>query len=344
MILGLIYGGISTERNISINNAYTFSKWIDYDVYSIIPIFIDPNGVWQIGVQLKRPLLKEEMQFSSNNHLDYLLISKSIDMAIPLLNGVFGEDGTVQGLLETVQIPYTGNGVEASAIGMNKIHTKNRLKSIGIPTIKDFSVNKIQWNKNQQALLSRIKKDLDFPLFIKPARLGSSIGIEKVYLEEDLVYAIERAFRYDLDVLIEEGIKCREIFVSVLQNEEDLIISKLGEAISDSEFYSYDDKYSTHSTAVKQLVQLPSNVELQIKKYSKMIFQALNGRGMMRIDFFIDDEYSIFINEVNTVPSLEGTSLYPFLLKETGIDETLLANSLIKTALYYEVQKKNLSL
>ena len=125
MILGLIYGGISTERNISVNTAYTFSKWIDYDVYSVVPIFIDPNGVWHIGKQLKRPLLKEEMQFSSNNHLDHLLISKTIDMAIPLLNGIYGEDGTVQGLLEILSIPYIGNGVEASAIAMNKIHTKN---------------------------------------------------------------------------------------------------------------------------------------------------------------------------------------------------------------------------
>ncbi|KYG91192.1 hypothetical protein A0U40_15770 [[Bacillus] sp. KCTC 13219] len=343
MILGLIYGGISTERGISINTALTFSTWVDYSKHSIIPIFIDSKGIWHIGDRTNRPLSKEEMMFTSDTHLEYLLTSKCIDIAVPLLNGILGEDGTVQGLLEVLNIPYTGNGVEASSIGMNKIHTKNILKGVDIPTIKDVCINKISWNNNRQAILSQIIKSLKFPLFIKPARLGSSIGIRKVSFEKDLIPAIEHAFQYDLDLLVEEGIDCREIFVSILQKEENLIISRLGEAISNNEFYSYDDKYSIHSSAVKKLVELPSAIELQIREFSKIIFRTLDGKGMMRIDFFMDDKYSIFINEINTVPSLEGTSIYPFLLKESGIDGTTIVEYLLETAFYFHSEKKNLT-
>lgn len=341
MILGIIYGGTSTERNISIDTAYTFMQWIDFSKYSILPIYINEHRQWNIGNVQARPLDKEELEFNSNEKNINKLKTK-IDVAIPLLNGIGGEDGSVQGLLETLDIPYAGSGIEASAIGMNKILTKRLLKSLNIPMVKDVSINKFEWLKEKINIINKLHNKLQYPLIVKPARLGSSIGIIKVNHKDEIDRAIEEAFIYDQDVIIEEFIKCREILVSVLQNKESIYISIPGEVVTTSEFYTYEDKYSKDSTADKRVAKLSRENSRKIELYSRNIFEKLNARGLLRIDFFLNEQNIILVNEVNTVPSLGGTSVYPYLLKQSNINEQEIVDSLVSTALYYDEVKKTL--
>lgn len=341
MILGIIYGGISTEKNISVDTAYTFMQWIDFDKYSILPIFINEHKQWNIGNIQAHPLDKKELEFHSNEKNISKLKTK-IDVAIPLLNGIGGEDGSVQGLLEMLAIPYAGSGIEASAIGMNKILTKRLLKTLNIPMVKDVSINKFMWLKEKENVINEINDQLQYPLIVKPARLGSSIGIIKVNHKNEIARTIEGAFNYDQDVIIEEFIKCREILVSVLQNKESIYISIPGEVVTSNEFYTYEDKYSEDSTADKRVAKLSRGNRQKIELYSRNIFEKLNARGLLRIDFFLNEQNVILVNEVNTVPSLGGTSVYPYLLKQSNINEQEIVDSLVATALYYEKVKNNL--
>lgn len=343
MKLGIIYGGQSTESTISVKSAYEFSKWIDYNCYSIVPIFIDDQGKWNYGMERNSSFENlEEMIFTSNDEKYFKFHHDSFDIAVPLLSGIHGEDGSIQGLFEMLNIPYTGNGIESSAISMNKIHTKRFLKGYGIKTVKDLAINIFDWENNRKEIIGKIEGNLKYPLFIKPARLGSSIAISKVNDREKLLNAINLGFEYDLDLLIEEGIEKVEVNVSVLQRKEELIISKPGEIISKNEFYSYEDKYSEHSTAKKQKANLSHEQESVLYAYSDTIFNALNARGLMRIDYFIDKSGNVLLNEVNTLPSLGGSSVFPYLLNVSNISNEEIVESLIESALHIFKRKKSL--
>lgn len=343
MKLGVIYGGQSTENTISIKSAFEFLKWINYNEHSVIPVFIDNKGIWNYGVERFSSFENlNEMTFSSDKDESFEFHYNTFDIAVPLLSGVYGEDGSIQGIFEMLNIPYTGNGVEASAISMNKILTKRFLKGYGINTVKDLAINIFEWENTRKEIIKKIESSLNYPLFVKPARLGSSIGISKVSNLKGLLEAIDLGFEYDLDLLIEEGIEKEEINVSVLQQKDELKISKPGVIISKNEFYSYEDKYSEHSTAIKRVASLSYEQELILNEYSHTIFNALNARGLMRIDYFIDIGGNILLNEINTLPSLGGNSVFPFLLNMSSVSNEEIVESLIDSALHTYKRKQKL--
>lgn len=343
MKLGVIYGGKSTESLISITSAFTFLQWIDFKKYSVIPIYINNKGNWNFGKERIEPFEKQgEMIFLSNNEKEFNEKLHNIDLAIPILSGMNGEDGSIQGIFEMFNIPYIGNGIEASALSMNKILTKRFLKSYDIHLVKDISIDILTWETNKKYILDSVSEELKYPVIVKPARLGSSIGISKASNEEELLNAINEGFKYDLDLLIERFIKKTEINVAILQNKDELIISKPGIVISENEFYSYEDKYSVESTAIKKVAKLSDEQNLLLYKYSNEVFNAVKGRGLMRLDFFIDTKGKIILNEINTLPSLGGNSVYPYLLNESGINNEMIVDYLIQSAIDIHQKKQKL--
>lgn len=343
MKLGVIYGGKSTENLISINSAFTFLQWLDYTKYSVIPIYINNEGYWNFGRERIAPIeFQKEMIFSENDKNEFKEKLDTIDIAIPILSGMNGEDGSIQGIFEMFNIPYIGNGIEASAISMNKILTKRFLNSFGIQLVKDISIDISTWQNNKKKIEELVAQKLQYPVIVKPARLGSSIGISKANSKEELSIAINNGFKYDLDLLIECFIEKTEINVAILQNKEELIISRPGVVISENEFYNYDDKYSEKSTAIKKVADLNENQYKLLYEYSEKIFKAIKGRGLMRLDFFIDTKGNIILNEINTLPSLGGSSVYPYLLNESGITNEMIVDYLIQSAMDVHQKKQRL--
>lgn len=331
----LIYGGVSSERDVSIQTAFTMLRWLQPFNYAIKLVYIDPSNNWNMKEsEHTEQDPKELIHYSSLGIKEFVRVATTPDtLVIPLLHGKLGEDGTIQGFLEMLNISYVGNRVEASACSLNKSITKSIFEMNGIPVVKGVTVYKDEIEKLKEVeVLDKFRK-LEYPLIVKPVREGSSIGIQSIENSGELYQALNEAFSYDNVLLVEEKIKCREIFAAALQQKDRLIISKLGEVKVENDYYTYDDKYALTSTAQKQLVFLPQNIEREIFKLGEKIFGILGGKDLMRIDFFLTESNEIFVNEVNTMPSLQESSMYPFLLKETGISEHEIAKTLIENNL-----------
>ncbi|MUV05688.1 D-alanine--D-alanine ligase [Planococcaceae bacterium Storch 2/2-2] len=328
----LIYGGLSSEREVSVETAWTMLQWLSSFRYDLILVHIDLKGEWH----LKNGNIDsfEELYFESSDGLEtFVKIARSEKAVVmPLLHGRFGEDGTIQGFLETLGVPYIGNRVETSAISLNKSITKSILKEHGIPVVNGTTIRKQEsiFSSEDEVLKKFIA--LKFPLVLKPLREGSSVGIQYVGREEELKEALMAGFKYDDELLIEEKIECREIFVSIIQRGKEVFISVLGEVTVENDYYTYQDKYSNDSTAKKMLASLPEKIDKEIRELSARVFSVLGGRGLMRVDFFLSSQNQVFVNEVNTLPSLQGSSVYPYLLKESGLTERDIVKALIESA------------
>lgn len=347
--LGLIYGGKSTEHDISIESALEISKWINYDEYDVLPIYIDLDGYWHKGTVRKKPFSKlEELKVKevrTLNNLFDILKNKQLpfDIAVPILSGFNGEDGTIQGLFEMLDIPYTGNGVAASAIGMNKIQTKKILQAEGIPMVPFEAVSIYEWEMNSSFVLEKLEQNLSFPLFIKPARLGSSIGIHKVRKKEDLEVALIDAFSYDEDLIIEKAVEMRELNMAVIGEESNPKFSLPGEIETGRDFYDYQAKYDADPTTDKIIAELDNDIIKEMEEISEKVYKSLKGNGLMRIDYFLVNENKILFNEVNTLPSLAGDSMFPFMLNQAGYSNEAIFNMLIDTAKSAFERKKKLN-
>ena len=309
--IAVLYGGKSTEHDVSIESAKNVMAAMDKKKYKILPIEIDRQGK-------RHAILAEEM--------------KNADVIFPVLHGSCGEDGAMQGLCKLLDKPFVGCGVLGSAIGMDKEATKRLLRDAGIPVAKFIAIDNhygyptaINWGK--------IKRELGTPVFIKPANSGSSVGISKAKNEKQFREAIKLAFVHDNKVLIEEYIKGREIECAVLGNN-DPIASTLGEVIPKHEFYSYEAKYIDPNGAVLEIpAKIPKKLADEIQKLAIKTFKALYCEGMARVDFFLKENGDILVNEINTIPGFTKISMYPKLWEANGISYSSLIDKLIELAI-----------
>lgn len=265
-----------------------------------------------------------------------------IDVAFPLLHGTYGEDGTIQGLLEIANIPYVGAGVLASAIGMDKVMMKKVFAQEGLPQCMYRHFTRNQWEKEREFYLMEIEVSVGYPCFVKPANLGSSVGIRKVGGREQLIDAVAYAFQYDRKVIVEESVSAREIEVSVLGNE-DPQASVPGEIVSSNEFYDYHAKYVDGKSSMIIPADLPEATKRDLQQLAIQAFRAIDGSGLSRVDFFVTkDDHRILINEINTMPGFTPFSMYPMLWKESGKPYRELLDDLIELAIERHEDKQKL--
>lgn len=321
MKIFMIYGGKSAEHDISIISAYHIMQEIYYDYYEVLPIYVSADGEWRKGKLIEKkeeiPTLSE-LRKIQGNPFDFQELKSENSIAFPILHGPNGEDGTIQGLFEIMNVPYIGSGVLASAAGMDKIISKTLFKDAGIPIVPYQVVTPSDWETSPDEVLSNIIEELAYPLYVKPANLGSSVGISEVNDIEELKAGIELAFSYDHRVLVEKGIKGTEMEVAVLGNE-DIHTSVIGALIKEVSFYDYDSKYITKDVKLEIPAKLPKDISKKIRHYAAKAFMAIDGNGLSRVDFFVTEDYDIYINEINTFPGFTPISMYPKLWEETGL-------------------------
>ena len=351
--VALIFGCRSGEHEVSLKSAQSIYNGFDKKKYRIFPIAIAKSGKWYGPVDPEKISI-----FNENDYLDHevgflpkpgnLLYKLSdfspiekIDVVFPIIHGTNGEDGTLQGLLEYMEIPYVGSGVCGSAVGMDKIIMKDILKANNVPQVKYLGLESKSIYEDPDKAANEILDLLKFPLFVKPANLGSSVGINKAKDIESLKSALVFAAKYDRRVIIEEGRNVREIEVSALGNH-DVKLSNYGEVIPGSEFYDYQSKY-IDNTSVTKMADLTDDQVRQLDQYSIEAYKALDLAGFTRIDFFIDkDSGEILLNEVNTLPGFTSISMYPKLWEEKGTSIDRLLDELINLGISRFEEKKRL--
>jgi len=359
--VGIIFGGKSGEHEVSFCSASSIIKAIDKDKYTVVPIGITKEGRWispqdsvlalQSGkikgkstvILVNDPSGKALVRIDNNQRLDKSSALERLDVIFPVLHGPYGEDGTVQGLLELADIPYVGAGVTASAISMDKDLMKTIFKQRDLPILKWMTIKRKEWQKDKEEILSLIQDDFEYPLFVKPTNLGSSVGITKVHKKEELEKAIDLASSYDRKILIEEGLEeVREIECSVLGNDEPQV-SVVGEVRPAGEFYDYDSKYIDKKTQLIVPADLPDGVSRKVQEIALRAFKAVDAAGMARVDFFVSKkENKIYLSEINTIPGFTSVSMYPRLWEASGIPYPDLIDRLIQLALErYQDKKQN---
>ena len=330
--IGVIFGGMSTENEVSCISGASVIKHLNKEKYNVFPIYIDKIGNWY-KVKLEDVEKSEELENKEHieNITEYL---KQMDVIFPVLHGLYGEDGTIQGLFELLKIPYVGCGVLASSVGMDKVYTKLIFEKANINQAKYIYIDE-EFNEKILELedIAKITNDkLRFPVFVKPSNSGSSVGINKAHNIEELKNAIVEAGKYDNKILIEEGIVGKEVECAVLGNE-DVISSCVGEIKSADEFYSYDAKYNNENSKTLIPAEISEENSKEIQKLAIKAFKAISGRGLSRVDFFIEDKTEkIYINEINTLPGFTSISMYPKLFEAVGISYEKLLDNLIKLA------------
>ncbi|OCT16051.1 D-alanine--D-alanine ligase A [Paenibacillus pectinilyticus] len=366
--IGLIYGGKSGEHDVSLQTALAVMKAVDFTKYEITPFYISKKGEWRSGAPLLGPAeSREVLTFSTgadagapaSNALapifggiqtkgDVAISTASgaedvgLDVVFPLLHGTFGEDGTIQGLLEMANIPYVGAGVLASAVGMDKVMMKKVFAQEGLPQCIFRHFTRTEWEKNRAYHLMELETAVGYPCFVKPANLGSSVGISKARNQEELIAAVAFAFQYDRKVIVEENIDAREIEVAVLGNDEP-IASVVGEIVSSNEFYDYKAKYLDGKSAMVIPAEISQEISDEVRQLATRAFLAVDGSGLSRVDFFLGKtDQKIYINEINTMPGFTPFSMYPLLWQETGKPYKELLDDLIRLALERHAAKQNI--
>lgn len=342
--VGVIFGGMSTEKEISILSANSILDNLNKRKYDIYPLFMEDGNTWYRYRKTRDIKLGDKLILDGKIE-DITSYLKKLDVVIPVLHGLYGEDGTVQGLLEILKVPYVGCKVLASSIGMDKVYTKIIFEKAGLKQAPSVYVRKnkdkyiyIDKEFNEQNLsLDEIAKKavkwLKFPMFVKPSNSGSSVGITKVEDEKSLKEAIEYAGKFDSKIIVEQGIFGREVECAVLGNE-DVIASCVGEVKSADEFYSYDAKYKNQESRVEIPAKISEEKSLEIRKDAIKAFKAIDGKGLSRVDFFIENKTEdVYINEINTFPGFTSISMYPKLFNEAGISTEDLLDKLIDLAL-----------
>ena len=362
--VAVVFGGRSGEHTISCATAAGVLSAIDRERYDVLPVGITPEGRWLLVDDDPAPLELNDTDpveitaeglgrgeiavRPGGGPLAALTplketgpqVLEQVDVVLPLLHGPYGEDGTIQGMLEMLDLPYVGCGVLASAAGMDKQVTKVLLAAAGIPTAPHVVVGRHEWNRERARILAACQS-LDYPLFVKPARAGSSLGISRVERPEDLEAAIEAARAVDPKVLVESGIVGREIEVAVLggHGDEAPRVAEPGEIVMDTaqgagDFYDYDTKYLEHD-AVQMVcpTRLTDEERERLMTTAARAFEAIGGEGLTRVDFFLTVDGEALVNEVNTMPGFTPFSMYPYMWQVSGMDYPTLVTELIELAL-----------
>ena len=339
--VGLLFGGESPEHEVSIVTARAIAQHLDPERFEVRPLGIARNGVWVVTGDPFARLEAGELPQRSDH--PFLPLEQGAD-ATPLpdlffnaLHGAGGEDGQIQGYLELLHRPYTGAGLLAMAAGMDKWITKRLWESEGLPVVPYVGLTEERWVREQAVCLGECAR-LGLPLFVKPANLGSSIGVEKVKRTEDLPAALDRAFSFDRRVLVEQGLDVREIEVAVLGGDQ-AQASQPGEVIVADEFYTFEDKYLAGRSRTEIPAQIPEELTDLIRKLAVQAFAASDGYGMARVDFFLERQSGrIFLNELNFIPGFTSISMYPKMMAQSGIPYAELLSQLVDLALARHAQ------
>jgi D-alanine-D-alanine ligase len=340
--IGVIFGGRSGEHQVSLASARSVMAAIDHDKYEVAPLGITPAGHWLVSGDPMRAL-----SAPSNGHsTDDAAPSRELvpgatghafpplDLIFPVLHGPYGEDGTIQGLLELAGIPYVGSGVLASALGMDKLAAKDAFTAHGLPQVPYRAVKRGDWTHQPAAVLAELEAALPYPMFVKPANLGSSIGISKAHDRAELAAALDEAARYDRRLLVEQAVpQAREIECSVLGNDDPLA-SVPGEVVPSHEFYDYAAKYIDGDSALLIPAPIPAETAARVRELAIKAFLAIDAAGLARVDFLLNGATGeIWLNEINTMPGFTSISMYPKLWEASGIPYRELVDRLIDLAL-----------
>jgi D-alanine-D-alanine ligase len=336
--VALVFGGRSGEHEVSVVSARSVAAALDRERYEIVPMAIDRAGRWAdrntaAGVLAEAGATPDRIPpFEGSSRLDSRLLEGVVDVVLPILHGPFGEDGTIQGLCEMLDLPYVGCDVESSAVTMDKVTSKRLFREAGLPTPRWATVSTAEWGAGPATCKERCLA-LPLPLFVKPARLGSSVGITKVKEASALGRAVELALAYDSLVIVEEGILGREIEVSVLGGDPP-IASVPGEIVPGHEFYDYADKYLDDSCQLLAPAPLEPGQMAEVRRLALAGFATLGCEGMARADFLLDGRDGRFLlSELNSVPGFTAISMYPRLLGLSGVSYPQLLDALIGQAL-----------
>jgi D-alanine-D-alanine ligase len=373
--VAVLYGGRSGEHEVSLVSATNVIQNLDRSLFDIVPIGIDKQGSWFLGDDVckqelnapemlrlqrdaERMLFNPELIIQSQSTQTAVATLASSEMStqrlfdviFPVIHGVLCEDGTVQGLLELAEVPYIGSGVLSSSVSMDKDVSKRLVQNAGIAVPSYLVIKRGQWDKNAAHYCELVAQQLIYPVFVKPANTGSSVGVHKVKRQEDLKAAILDAFKYDTKVTVEQGLDIIEIEVAVLESLEpgaDPIISIPGEVrpSASHDFYSYASKYLDDKGA-ELLIPAPISDDLQqtVRHVAKEVFLALECEGMARVDLFLErGTNKIYFNEVNTIPGFTKVSMYPKLMAASGVNYTELLTHLVKLAMQRHTRKAQLS-
>lgn len=346
----ILYGGRSSEHQVSCLSARSVLEAVDRDAYEIVPVGITREGRWVLtdGVieaapgqalpevdddgptvalvrSRKGPVL---VRFEDDDSVTDL---GPVDVAFPVLHGPYGEDGTVQGYLATVGIPYVGADVTASSVGIDKRAMKQAFKARGLPQLPYLPTHRSRWEQDRSAVLDDVEAALNYPAFTKPARQGSSIGITMARSREDLVAGFEEALRYDEVVIVEQGLEHpRELEVGILGND-DVAVTAPGEIAPSHEFYDFEAKYLDESE-LRVPADVSDEMAAEIERIAREAYRAIGARGMARVDFFVDGAGDLWLNEINTIPGFTPNSMFPRLWAAEGLDYPALVARLLDLA------------
>ncbi|HXX45157.1 MAG TPA: D-alanine--D-alanine ligase family protein [Candidatus Acidoferrales bacterium] len=343
--VGVIFGGRSGEHEVSLASAASVIRALDPEKYEAVPIGITKDGRWLVGTGAQK-MLPEVLKTGERVLLPPDPTSAalmpivpsaehpavSVDVMFPVLHGTFGEDGTVQGLLELAGLPYVGAGVLASAVGMDKDVQKRLFADAKLPIVPFLAVRRSEWEHERAKVIAAVRKKFRFPVFVKPATLGSSVGMTRVKTPHELSAAIDLAAEYALKILVERCVTAREIEVSVLGND-DVRASIPGEILPHREFYDYRAKYLEEGTQLLIPAPLTKKQVATFQDYAVRAFKAIDGTGMARCDFFLEKKTGkIFVNELNTIPGFTSISMYPKMWEASGLPYPQLIDRLIELA------------
>lgn len=342
--VAVLFGGQSSEHEVSCVSATTVISNMNTDLYEPVLIGITKNGAWKKVDSIENikdgtwkdgkvtAIISPEQTEGAVLFIDGTTVTKQkIDVVFPVLHGLYGEDGTLQGLLELAGLPYVGCGVLASAVSMDKLYTKQIVNGLGIRQAICVPVFLNELG-NEREIIDRVESKVKYPVFVKPSNAGSSCGVTKVHNRDELMPALKEAARFDRKILVEEGIVGRELECAVLGAEE-VKATGVGEILAADEFYSYDAKYNNEDSRTVIGPELPEGKAEEIAGDAVRIFKALDGFGLARVDFFMENGTNeVIFNEINTLPGFTSISMYPMLWGAKGIDKPALVSKLIEMA------------
>ena len=350
--VGILFGGRSGEHEVSLASAASVMRALDPEKYEAVPIGITKEGRWLAGTGAQK-MLPEVLKTGERVVLpadpggaSLVPVAAAasrpgihVDVVFPVLHGTFGEDGTVQGLLELAGLPYVGAGVLASAVGMDKDVQKRLFEYAKLPIVPFVAVTRHEWERKPKQTLAKIQRALRYPLFVKPATLGSSVGMTRVAKPKELPAALNLAAEFAVKIIVERAVNAREIEVSVLGND-DPKASVPGEIIPHREYYDYAAKYLEEGTRLEIPAKLSTAQRKKIQEYAVRAYRAIDCAGMARADFFVEKKTSrIFINELNTIPGFTSISMYPKMWEASGLSYSALIDRLIQFALEAHAEK-----
>ncbi|MGI8968698.1 MAG: D-alanine--D-alanine ligase family protein [Chloroflexota bacterium] len=358
--VGVLFGGRSGEHEVSIASATSIVRALDPEKYEAVPIGITRQGQWLIvdspqelltaekqhklpdGVEVLADVAQQEI-VRRNGHSDVVRY-QAADVVFPAMHGTYGEDGSIQGLLELTNIPYVGSGVAGSALAMDKVLMKHALSAAGLPGVAFCLVTRPEWRRDREVTLGRLESKLEYPMFVKPCNLGSSVGISKAHDRIELIEALETAARYDRRIIVEQGLDVREVECSVLGND-DPQVSMPGEVIAQHEFYDYEAKYTEGLSQLIVPAQLTAEQTRTVRDMAQRAFLAIDAAGLARIDFFIRrSDGTVLVNEINTMPGFTDTSWYPKLWEASGLSYPEIIDRLIQLAIERHAENQERSI